>query len=190
VVHPLWAERAHERNAIGDAHKVAEKHDYKLIRRIDSFNLSRRMIWVLSNLNNEDLFPIETVEANPVTAAPIHTLQTASIDSKSYYRTLDIEGLSSQRSDDKLDFDEIEVGERFAYEGDTWVKESNVLLKKLKDGESWLVLDVAEQVLVVKVSLIRGQTKPKLRIYGKGFINEDQINELQFIAKKLEVADA
>jgi len=190
VVHPLWAERANERNAIGDAHKIAAEHNYKFIRRIDSFNLSRRMIWVLSNLNNEELFPIEAVEVTPILAAPVHVVPAPIIDSKSYHQAPDSEELSSHSYADQIDFDEIEVGKRFAYEGDSWVKESNVLLKKLKDGESWLALDMAEQVLIVKVSLIRGQAKPKLRIYGKGFINEDQINELRFIARKLEVADA
>lgn len=190
VVHPLWSEYAHERNAIGNAHKVAKKHGYKRIRRIDSFNLSRRMIWVFSNLNNDELFPVEAVEDNPITAAPIRVVATSPTDSGSRRQPPDAEELSSLKSANKPDFNQIEIGDHFDYGGERWAKESNVSIKKLKDGESWLALDVAEQVLILKVSLIRGQAKPRFRISGKGFINENQINELKFIAKKLEVANA
>lgn len=166
VVHPLWDNYAHERNAVGDAHKVATKEGCSKIRRIDSFNLSRRMVWVLSNLDNEKVFVVEEVDPNAVidTAKNIQNGAGNSI---------------------KLnEFDNIQIGEVFSYEQQSWKKMVEHSLSQLKDREIWLAIDANNDFLIVTVSYVAGLKLPRLRSVDRGFVSPVRADSLKFVARQ------
>lgn len=74
VVHPLSAGYAGKKNAIGACIQWADENGIKTLRLIDSFNLSRRMAWVRSNI---DKFP--TVIVDPV-ASELNAMEVASLE--------------------------------------------------------------------------------------------------------------
>lgn len=142
VVHPLWDGYAHGRNAIGDAHAVAARRGITQVRRIDSFNLSRRMIWVRANMAD---FTPEPVDADPATSVPI---QNAS--ASSYAMSID-------------DLASIADGAEFNAVGRSWVKLIPHKLNQLGDREEWLAATPSGNLLPVTASFKYGMSAPKLR---------------------------
>lgn len=142
VVHPLWDGYAHARNAIGDAHALAARLGISQIRRIDSFNLSRRMIWVRANLAS---FTPEPVVAGSTPSAPI---QTASAGNQAVY----MDDLAS-----------IAEGSTFGAVGKNWVKTVPHKLNQLNDREEWLATTPNGSLLPVTASFKFGMPVPKLR---------------------------
>ena len=158
VVHPLWDGYAHERNAIGDAHRLAGDRGIAKIRRIDSFNLSRRMIWVRANLSS---LLAEDVDPHATPSAPTkRTNQAISIDE-----------VASMPED--LVFKAL---------GKDWIKTRQYKLSQLGDGEEWLAATPNGNLLPITASFKRGMSVPKLRD-GNGFINSEVASKYRFIAK-------
>jgi hypothetical protein len=62
IVHPLWAGYQGPKNAMAEAYELAKHIGAKGLRRIDSFNLARRMTWVRAN---PDFFPSESLDGTP-----------------------------------------------------------------------------------------------------------------------------
>lgn len=165
IVHPLWDCYAGELNAIGDAHKVAARDGYSKLRRIDSFNLSRRMVWVFSNLNKDDLFVVEDVDPN--TRKEVQ--EKAKQESNFVSNLAEINSLNS---------------ELFFFSGHAWKKESIRTLNQLKNGEVWLAADSLGTLLHVVVSFKTGMIAPKLRkSNGNGFVPKLEAVNLKFVAR-------
>lgn len=164
VVHPLWDGFAHGRNAIGDVHALAARRGISQIRRIDSFNLSRRMIWVRANLAN---FAPEPVEINSIPSAPI---QNASQDNQA----ISIHDLAS-----------ITDGSRFRAVGKHWVKTSPHELNQLEDRQEWLAATQSGNLLPVTASFKYGMSAPKLRTKN-GPVPNTQASTYRFVAKLAE----
>lgn len=166
VVHPLWDGYAHERNAIGDAHKVAAKEGYSKIRRVDSFNLSRRMVWVLSNLDSEALFVVEEVDPNSTKSAPQNKTPEVNLISK-----LD-------------DLNSLSPGDVFSFSGQPWRKETIHTLSQLKNGETWLTATSSGKLVPVIASFKTGMAVPKLRkTGGNGFVPKQDAENFKFVAR-------
>lgn len=167
VIHPLWDGCASERNAIGDAHRFAAKQGLTQIRRIDSFNLSRRMNWVRQN---DQLFVIEDVDHNSIPGAPIQQQANA----KSIVTISDLASLTDHTS--------------FSFADRDWRKASQHKISELNDGEEWLVATQGGELLIVTVSIKRGMTKPRLRT-NNGFISNNDAEKLQFVAQPANKSD-
>lgn len=161
VVHPLWDGSPHERNAIGDAHRVALQHGVNKIRRIDSFNLSRRMIWVRANLAN---FIEEPVDPNAVASAAGHLGPDATA-------AVGIDEIAG-----------VPEGSRLKVAGKNWIKMRQHEINQLGDGEEWLAATPSGGLRQVTVSLKRGMDVPRLRDRG-GFVPKQEASMLRFIAK-------
>jgi hypothetical protein len=164
VVHPLWDNYAHERNAIGDAHRAATNEGCSKIRRIDSFNLSRRMVWVLSNLDNEEIFVVEDVDVNAVKGFSSNTQH------------------STDTSINSNEFNSLQIGDVFSYKQKSWKKMVVHSLSQLKDREIWLAIDVNNDFLIVTVSHVAGLKLPRLRLADSGFVPKTQADSLKFVA--------
>lgn len=164
VVHPLWDRFPSELNAIGEAHTIAKKHGCTHIRRIDSFNLSRRMIWVYSNLADPNLFVLEQV------------LEHFNVELNS----LKSVGESLAEPTTVQEIAPLADGDIFLYSGQKWCKEPVCSLNQLKDKDVWLVTTSDGNIIRATVSRKTGMQKPKLRT-SYGFIKED-VESLKFIA--------
>lgn len=161
VVHPLWDGYAHDRNAIGDAHRIAGSCGIAKIRRVDSFNLSRRMIWVRANLPNllaEDVDP----HASPGATA------TRNRDA------------NQAMSNDEVAF--IPENSLFKAVGKDWIKTKQHKITQLNDGEEWLAATPNGNLVSVTASFKHGMKEPKLRD-GNGFVNSEVASNYHFIAK-------
>lgn len=164
VVHPLWDRYPSELNAIGEAHAIAKKHGCSRIRRIDSFNLSRRMIWVYSNLADPNLFVVEDV------------LEHCDVELDSSNSV----GESLVEVESLQEIAPLTNGDIFLFSGQKWCKEPVCALSQLKDKDVWLVSTSDGSMVRVTVSRKKGMPKPKLRT-SYGFIKED-VESLKFIA--------
>lgn len=156
VVHPLWDEEPSKLNAIAEAHLIAKKYGCSYIRRIDSFNLSRRMIWVYSNLTDKNIFSVNSVLENLVVE---HT--------------------------DFNDINQIAIGNIFSFSGQKWCKESLHTLNQLKDNEVWLALKPDGSLVRITASCKKGMPIPRLRTHN-GFIQKQEAEILKFIARITE----
>lgn len=170
VVHPLWSGDAGERNAIGDAHRLAAEKGITKIRRIDSFNLSRRMLWVRANLDNQQLFIIEDVDGNSEPSRPAHIQP------------------SLEKNVTFTDFDNLKVNEVFSFSGQSWCKVSPKTLNQLDDGEEWLATTPAYSLETVKVSYKRHMSAPRLRMNGE-FVEKEQAEKYSFVARLAQVQE-
>jgi len=164
IVHPLWDGYASERNAIGDAHRVAAKEGYAKLRRIDSFNLSRRLVWVLSNLYNVDVFVVEDVDPDSITGAPSNTQP------------------ESNHISNLGEFNSLQPGEVFSFAGQSWKKETPHTLYQLKNGEAWLAISPSGSLLTVTASVISGLPAPKIRS-SNGWVTKPEADNCQFVAR-------
>lgn len=163
VVHPLWDGYASERNAIGDAHLLAAKQGLGRIRRIDSFNLSRRMIWVRANLQNDQMFVVEDVDPNSTPGAP----------SKAQPRSqnnMTTEALTSLPDD-----------ATFSFADRNWRKVGPRKISQLSDGEEWLAVTQGGELLPVTASFKRSMATPRLRTRN-GFIPSEEAEKFRFVA--------
>lgn len=168
IVHPLWDGNASERNAIGDAHQIANKLGIKHIRRIDSFNMSRRMVWVRANLENEQIFVIEEVDiSSPLGKASNNVPSEESIK--------DAEQVKKLSAMDK-----------FTTAEGVWVKEIPHQLNQLNDGEKWLASTSLGELIAVNVTFKRQMDMPRLRS-ADGFVPAKDANSYLFIARPYEV---
>jgi len=161
VVHPLWDSSAHERNAIGDAHRVAIQSGINRIRCIDSFNLSRRMVWVRANLKS---FVDELVDPNPVPSAPSRKGSDAPVA----FGADEIAGLPE--------------GSLFEAAGKRWITSKRHEISQIADGEEWLAATPEGHLLPVTTSFKRGMEVPRLRTNG-GFVPKEKASKFHFIAK-------
>lgn len=166
VVHPLWHRYASSHNGIGEAHKIAAREGYTKIRRIDSFNLARRMVWVRSNLTNDDMFGIEDIEPCPKLNLPIKTKTTDPI----------IENYSEVN---KLDLDTI-----FSFNGQRWMKTASRKVAQLQDGEFVLAIDSNKNFHVVRVHFKSSMKVPRLRSKD-GFVKSEDCLDYNFIGRGL-----
>ncbi|QJY35797.1 DEAD/DEAH box helicase [Vibrio europaeus] len=171
VVHPLWNGHPSELNAVGEAHAIAKKHGCTEIRRIDSFNLSRRMIWVYSNLTDQNLFVVEDVlgdfdiaESGFTSSVVEETLVTVT---------------------DFRDVDQLAIGDVFLFSGQKWCKEPLNTLSQLKDNEVWLASKLDGNLSRVTASCKKGMPTPRLRTRN-GFMSKQDAEKLKFIARIAE----
>ncbi|PHQ13637.1 DEAD/DEAH box helicase [Marinobacter profundi] len=170
IVHPLWDGYPTSQNAIGNAHRLAAERGFKQIRRIDSFNLSRRMVWVRANLLSSELFVVEDVDSH----LDDETLTAVDVPSEHY------------QTEVVVPHDLRETGEMYAH-GRVWEKTSTVTLSQLRDGEEWLAEFPGGNLMPVKVSLKRGMSAPRLRkTDGSGFLSADEASYLKFVAKPVD----
>lgn len=107
VIHPLWAPVAGRLNGIARIAHYAASHGMEKICLVDTFNLSRRMAWVRSEL----------IKPEPCFEIPMDVI-TASV-ATSGQRTGDDGGVS-QFSDGLLDVLSMQVGSRFEWDGIPW----------------------------------------------------------------------
>jgi len=158
VVHPLWAGYASNKNAIHDAHMAANKRGITKVRRIDSFNLTRRMVWVRKQIEAGELFYTEDVDISP---SP--------------------ENQVSDKSKSALVSSE---GEQFEYQGVTWQKltASAVKATELQHRERLLLVNSEGTYIVVNVAIRSGMDVPIFR-HGGGRIPEEEIGSYKIIAK-------
>lgn len=167
VVHPLWGGSPSERNAIGNAHLLAARKELKEIRRVDSFNLARRMVWVRANLYNNDVFFTEEVDVSSPSGAP-------SIVSTSTKNVVTIDDLHSYADDEILTFDD-----------QRWVRKGPKTLNQLGDGEEWLAAISTGQLLSVRVLYKRGMDAPRLRS-SHGFVPSNEAKKFSFVARRIK----
>jgi len=162
VVHPLWDGYAHERNAIGDAHRLAGTLGLSKLRRVDSFNLARRMVWVRANLGDDQLFIVEPVDPSSVPSAPSQSANGPGV--------ITLEQL-----------DGLPVNACFSAAGRNWTKVEPKKIGHLGDGEEWLAATPSGQLLPVFSSFKRGMPVPKLRT-SNGFVPSEEASKFQFVA--------
>ena len=162
VVHPLWDGYAGSKNAVGDAHRAAAREGVGKIRRIDSFNLKRRMVWVRAN--RDTYFRDEDIQSGPTTSGP-----------PDHGR-----GVSHALSID----DVLNVPEQRAFEavGRCWVKTAEHNLHQLDDGDEWLAITSSGELLPVKVKFKHAMRAPKLRA-NNNWIDNKLAFRCRFIAK-------
>jgi DEAD/DEAH box helicase domain-containing protein len=161
VVHPLWDGYSGHLNAIQEAHDIADREGFLSIRRIDSFNLSRRMVWVLSNLNNEELFTKEPVNPDGGNQNLTHQLDAGQIQNLQPGTVFDFEGESFRR------VNPIPPSE----------------LRQLQDGDRCLV-KYPTGLEVANVRFMQGLGQP--RLFPTGAIGQGQVGMAIVIAIKNE----
>ena len=168
VVHPLWDGSIGEGNAIGMAHQIAASNGCKSIRRLDSFNLARRSIWVRSNLSDEILFPLEDIDTNPVAAFNSNTepATTTSINPNAFFS--------------------LAIGDVFSFENQSWLKRPTHTHSQLGDKEVWLAMKPDRSLVQVTVACKSGLSKPKLRYSNIGPVPKDEVDTFQFVAIKVQ----
>jgi hypothetical protein len=171
VVHPLWDGHPSELNAVGEAHFIAKKYGCTQIRRIDSFNLSRRMIWVYANLTDQNLFVVEDI------------LEDVDIEEGGFASLGVGESLASVTV--FWEVDQLAVGDIFLFSGQKWCKEPLNTLSQLKDNEVWLASKVDGSLIRVTVSCKKGMPTPRLRTIN-GFMPKQDAESLKFIARIAE----
>jgi ATP-dependent helicase YprA (DUF1998 family) len=160
IVHPLWAGYAHENNAVGDAHCYAKINAITKVRRIDSFNLARRMAWVRGNIC---FFAVEDVDSD----ANASTKQE-SVDA---FRDATTEA----------DIEQIPIGSTFTSRGKNWVRETRKSLRQTTKG-SWLAVDSTGNLIAVSVFPSPNSPEPKIRLDGT-WPPEDIVRNYIFVAK-------
>lgn len=147
IVHPLWDGYSDKLNAIGDGHTTALKHGVQFIRRIDTFNLSRRMVWVLSNLDDESIFVKEHVESFG-------------------------DGRSNSSQLHVNDINAVAIGDNFVLDNKVWKKITPTRPAQLIDGDQCLI-DTPRGLIVVNVRLVRGMNNPRL-LSSEGYISLEE----------------
>lgn len=162
VVHPLWDGYAHERNAIGEAHRLAGELGLGKIRRVDSYNLSRRMVWVRANLGNGEVFPIEDVVPSEMLGA-----QPGPVAG-------DLTSLDALLA--------VPDHGTFQAAGRSWVKVAQHKLTQLGDGEEWLAAAPTGHLIPVISSLKRGMQVARLRSTN-GFVPENDALNYRLVAR-------
>lgn len=167
VVHPLWSGSPSKRNAIGNAHLLAAEKGLREIRRVDSFNLSRRMVWVRANLSNDDVFIVEEVDVNSPSGGP----STVSASTKN---VVTIDDLHKYTNDDIVTFDDR-----------SWEKTGPHTLNQLGDGEEWLAATSTGKLLSVRISYKHGMKTPKLRT-SNGFVPSNEAALFSFVARRIK----
>lgn len=150
AVHPLWAGYSHDNNAVGDAHRHAAANGIRKIRRIDSFNLSRRMAWVRGNLG---LFVVEDIDsdAKPGTATKTDLGR----------------GCASSGAEAAA----IPTGLSFSALGRGWTKVESKSLSQLIGGD-WLAAGPAGNLVAVNVYMKAGMSEPRVRSDGAWLLPE------------------
>ena len=151
VVHPLWAGYAHENNAVGDAHRYAAASGIYKVRRIDSFNLSRRMAWVRGNL---DQFIVEDIDSDAKPSAAIKN------DLGRAYASNGAEAAA------------VPAGLSFIALGRGWTKVDKRNLSQLTGGD-WLAAGPAGKLVAVNVYMKAGMSEPRVRSNGAWLSPED-----------------
>lgn len=163
VVHPLWGESAGEKNAIRHAHSVANELGKGNLRFIDSFNLSRRMIWVRANLNTLFL----AAEVNTDTTIDEHT------------------GVQIGVAAPDPDVNEIEgmpEGTAFTNLNREWIRRADCRLHQLGDGEEWLAITPNRELLIVRAIVRPSMGHPRLRT-ANNWVGTQEALQCVFIAR-------
>lgn len=107
VVHPLWAPVAGSRNGIAPIAQYAASHGLERICLVDTFNLSRRMAWVRSELLKPG--PSFEVELDVIAASVATSGRSAGDD-----------GGAPEFSGGLLDVISMQDGSRFEWDGILW----------------------------------------------------------------------
>ncbi|KZN62891.1 hypothetical protein N473_18420 [Pseudoalteromonas luteoviolacea CPMOR-1] len=151
VVHPLWSIHPGELNSIKLAYDIATEYGVKDVRRIDSFNLSRRMVWVRQQIEasdkKENLFPVESA-----------SFKGEKVNSVSFSKSEEM---------NQSDIVNLSDGEEFEYTSKKWIKVNGNNKQALKHKEVWL--SVTKNGLFTECSVYqqKGMTKPKFRVIGR-----------------------
>lgn len=160
VVHPLWAGHADKNNALGDAHRCAIANGATSLRRIDSFNLARRIAWVRGNTG---LFVLEGVDPVAIASAPLRPaafgVEVSSGEAVSLLAT----------------------GSKFNALGRTWEKAVKTSLGQLTDGD-WLALGPTGQVVITTVYMKAGMSEPRVRSDG-AWLSSEALKRYTYVAK-------
>lgn len=160
VTHPLWAGYAHGNNAIGEAHRRAIASGVSKVRRIDSFNLSRRMAWVRANL---DLFVVEDADVNAQARAAAKPIRAKPL----------LVNLGAVAS--------LPAGTPFDLFGRAWSKVDGKGLSELTAGD-WLAIGPAGNLIVANAYVKAGMIGPRIRSDG-AWLTPDAAEKYSFIAK-------
>lgn len=165
VVHPLWGESAGEKNAIGNAHSVANELGKENLRFIDSFNLSRRMIWVRANLNTLFL----PAEVNTGTNIDEHACVQIGVVAP---------------DPDVNEIERMPEGTAFTNLNRAWIRGADCGLHQLGDGEEWLTITPNRELLIVRVIVRRLMDHPRLRTANNNWVGTQEALQCVFIAKR------
>jgi hypothetical protein len=160
IVHPLWAGHAHENNAVGDAHRYAKANGMRKVRRIDSFNLARRMAWVRGNM---DLFVVEDVDPDARASVPPKSIGVGA------------EALSGK------DIASIPNGGNFNALGRSWSKVDRKSLGQLTGGD-WLAVGPAGNLIIANAYMKAGMAEPRIRSDG-AWLSPEVAEKYSFVAK-------
>lgn len=160
IVHPLWAGHAHENNAVGDAHRYAKTNGVRKVRRIDSFNLARRMAWVRGNMN---LFALEDVDPGATASVPPKSIAVGTVALGEY------------------DVSSIPVGGKFNALGRSWYKVSKRSLGQLTGGD-WLAVSPTGSLIIANAYMKAGMAAPRIRSDGV-WLSPEVVEKYSFVAK-------
>jgi DEAD/DEAH box helicase domain-containing protein len=168
VVHPLWDGYASDLNPIGEIHELAAALNLTGIRRIDSFNLSRRMVWVRANLHNDQLYLVEDIVINSTSVGPV-TVVTSDFNQIASYDAL-------------IRLDE---GSTFSFDDKKWQKIRPKKVSKMIDGEEFIAVTPSKNFVIIKVSKKRGMQAPNLRT-DNGTLNTSAAEAYKFVAQVIK----
>lgn len=160
IVHPLWAGHAHENNAVGDAHRYAKTNGILRVRRIDSFNLVRRMAWVRGNM---DLFAVEDVDPDARASAPPKSI-----------------GVGKEALGGK-EISSIPTGGNFNALGRSWSKVDKKSLGELTGGD-WLAIGPAGNLIIANAYVKAGMVEPRIRSDG-AWLSPEVAGKYLFVAR-------
>lgn len=162
VVHPLWAGYAHSNNAVGDAHRYASANGIGKLRRIDSFNLARRMAWVRGNV---ELFTVEDVDPDAVGSAAIRS------------------GDHGVGAMEAAEVAALPAGAEFNALGRGWTKMGKTSMGQLTHGD-WLAVGPAGNLVIANVHMRAGMPEPKVRS-GNAWLPPGVAKGYSFVARPI-----
>lgn len=115
VSHPLWSYRPGEGTLISKSiDELLEVADCDHVRLIDTFNIERRVSWVIGEIKNPDIFRTHDVAANGTGSAMENSFFDIWVKTR--------------------------VGDTFDWSGDSWMKVTPESLWSVEDGR-YLVID-------------------------------------------------
>lgn len=165
VVHPLWAGHADGHNAIGEAHVYAKSKEIAKVRRIDSFNLARRMAWVRGNILHFVAEPVDPGAKASIDAVPVDSFLEAETDVALTY----------------ADIERLPDGAKFNTLGNRWIKEQRKTIRHVTRGV-WLAVDTDGRLIKAQIFPRSGGKNP--RIYVKlSWLPESTGTQYSFVAR-------
>lgn len=167
VVHPLWSAHIGERNGLAAIHEHARAVGASSVRRIDSFNLQRRMGWTRANIATGGALPVDAVI--PLSRGDA----VASTPSSTHVRHVEIPS---------------EIGVVFSALGRDWIR-CDVPLAVVGDGEYFLAVDGQRNPKILSSRRVRGQESARFKAVGEGFFSPEKLADYAIVARAADTGD-